>query len=119
MADVPALLRFFPPQVAWLTQNLLGGPASRADGYAMPALGVLEGLCPTLVLNAEYDDLRASGEAFVARLALAGVDVRQVVVPGMLHGFLNTRADIEPVDRALDLMAEVVGGARTPATVPA
>ena len=26
----------------------------------------------------------------------------------MLHGFLNTRPDIEPVDRALDLMAEVV-----------
>jgi hypothetical protein len=30
----------------------------------------------------------------------------------MLHGFLNTRADIEPVGQALDLRAEVVAGGR-------
>jgi acetyl esterase len=74
---------------------------------------VLDGLCPTLVINAEYDDLRSSGEAFVAQLALAGVDVRQVTAVGMLHGFLNTRPDIEPVDSALTLMADVVATART------
>jgi acetyl esterase/lipase len=85
----------------------------------MPGLAVLEGLCPALVLNAEYDDLRASGEAFTGQLALAGVDVRQVMAPGMLHGFLNTRPDIEPVGRALDLMAEVVQGPAEPAQVPA
>ena len=110
MAEVPPLLRFFPPQMQWLNENFLGGPLSRADGYAFGASAVLDGLCPTLVINAEYDDLRSSGEDFVARCALAGVDVRQVTAVGMLHGFLNTRPDIEPVGQALDLMAEVVRG---------
>jgi acetyl esterase/lipase len=112
MAEVPAVLRFFPPQMRWLNENFLGGPLSTADGYAFGAHAVLEGLCPTLVINAEYDDLRSSGEDFVARLALAGVDVRQVTAVGMLHGFLNTRPDIEPVGHALDLMAELVAGGR-------
>ena len=111
------MLRFFPPQMQWLNENLLGGPLSSADGYAFGANAVLEGLCPTLVINAEYDDLRSSGEAFVAQCALAGVDVRQVTAVGMLHGFLNTRPDIEPVGQALDLMAELVATTRTPQTL--
>jgi acetyl esterase/lipase len=111
MVEVPRLLRFLPEDRAFITRNYLGGPESRADGYAMPANAVLDGLCPVLVLNAEYDDLRVSSEAFAARLAVAGVDVRQVLARGMLHGFLNTRPDIEPVGRALDLMAEVVAAA--------
>jgi acetyl esterase len=109
MTEVPRLLRFLPEDRAAITSNYLGGPESRADGYAMPANAVLEGLCPVLLLNSEYDDLRASAEAFTAALALAGVDVRQVLVPGMLHGFLNMpAADVEPVERALALMADVV-----------
>jgi acetyl esterase/lipase len=90
--------------------NYLGGAVSRADGYAFPGLAALEGLCPVLILNAEYDDLRPSGEAFAAALALAGVDVRQVQVQTMLHGFLNLPASIEPVSDALDLIAEAVAG---------
>ena len=94
----------------FLTVNYLGGPLSSADGYAMPALAVLEGLCPVLVLNAEYDDLRPSGEAFTAALAVAGVDVRQVTVRGLLHGFLNQPAELEPVGHCLDLIAATVKG---------
>ena len=62
----------------------------------------------TLVLNAEYDHLRASGEAFAAAAALAGVDVRQVMIRGMLHGFLNLPAEVGPVRHCLDLIAETV-----------
>ena len=80
---------------------------------------MLEGLGPTVVINAEYDDLRPSGEDFVGRCALAGVDVRQVTATGMLHGFLNTRPDIASVDRALTLMAEVVAGVPVRVPVPA
>jgi acetyl esterase/lipase len=94
-----------------LAENYLGGPLSTADGYAFPAHAVLEGLGPTVVINAEYDDLRASGEAFTAALAVAGVDVRQVTVRGLLHGFLNQPAELEPVGRCLDLMADVVATA--------
>jgi acetyl esterase/lipase len=94
----------------FLTVNYLGGPVSSADGYAMPALAVLEGLCPVLVLNAEYDDLRPSGEAFTAALAVAGVDVHQVTVRGLLHGFLNQPAELEPVGECLGLIAATVKG---------
>ncbi|WP_116453668.1 alpha/beta hydrolase [Blastococcus litoris] len=113
LEEIPTLLRFLPENRRSITENYLGGPASSADGYAMPANAVLEGLCPVLLLNSEYDDLRASAEVFAGQLAVAGVDVRQVLAPGMLHGFLNLDAGIEPVDRALDLMAEVVGEARS------
>jgi acetyl esterase len=116
-----AALAELPPALAptpagerddFVTVNYLGGPVSSADGYAMPGLAQLEGLCPTLVVNAEYDRLRASGEAFAAALALAGVDVRQVLLPGVLHAFLNQPAELEPVGRCLDLIAEVVAGQR-------
>jgi acetyl esterase len=112
LAELPPLFR---PQAGAghpLSENYLGGPLSKADGYSFPAHGVLEGLCPTVVINAEYDNLRASGEAFTAALAVAGVDVRQVTVRGLLHGFLNQPAELEPVGRCLDLMAEVVATAR-------
>ena len=118
MADVPRLLRFLPSDRAFITRNYLGGPESLADGYAMPANAVLDGLCPVLLLNAEYDDLRVSSEAFAAQLAVSGVDVRQVMLRGMLHGFLNLRPDIEPVGQALDLMSDVVTGTRRAAPVP-
>jgi len=110
--EVPTLLRFLPDVRRGITENYLGGPESRADGYAMPANAVREGLCPVLLLNSEYDDLRASAEVFAGQLAVAGVDVRQVLARGMLHGFLNLHAGIEPVDAALELMAQVVAGDR-------
>ena len=113
MSEVPRLLRFLPEDRHAITTNYLGGPESTADGYAMPAGAVLDGLCPVVLLNAEYDDLRASSEMFAAQLAVAGVDVRQVRYPGMLHGFLNMPSTIEPVSNALDLMAEVVTGSRS------
>ena len=105
MTEVPPLLHFPPEEVRTITEDFLGGPVNRADGYAMPGLAVLEGLCPTLLLTAEYDDLRPSGERFAAALALAGVDVHHVRIPSMLHGFLGLPSAIEPVDRALTLLA--------------
>jgi acetyl esterase/lipase len=112
LPEIPRLLRFLPEDRRSITENYLGGPESLADGYAMPGNAVLEGLCPVLLLNSEYDDLRASAEVFAGQLAVAGVDVRQVLARGMLHGFLNLHAGIEPVDQALDLMATVVADER-------
>lgn len=113
LTEVPPLFRFTPENRRSINCNYLGGPESGADGYAMPAVAVLDGLCPVLLLNAEYDDVRASGQAFAAALAVAGVDVRQVLVPGMLHGFLNESPQIPPVDETLGLMAELVVHARS------
>jgi acetyl esterase/lipase len=110
MAELPRVLRFLPSDIEGMTINYLGGHPGMADGYAMPGLAVLDGLCPTLLLNAEYDDLRPSAQAFAASLALAGVDVRQTTALGMPHGFLNHSCEIEPISDALDLIADVVAG---------
>ena len=108
LAELPRLFRAPEGASNPLSENYLGGRLSSADGYAFAAGAVLDGLCPTLVLNAEYDHLRASGEAFTAALAMAGVDVCQVTIRGMLHGFLNLPAEVEPVRRCLDLITETV-----------
>ena len=72
LAELPALFRSSPGSHDGTIVNYLGGPATSADGYALPSKAVLDGLCPTLVLNAQYDELRSSGEAFAAALAIAG-----------------------------------------------
>jgi len=108
LAELPPVFHTPPGEERPLTENYLGGPLSSADGYAFAANATLDRLCPTLVLNAEYDNLRPSGEAFTAALALAGVDVLQVTVRGMLHGFLNLPAEVEPVRRCLDLIAGTI-----------
>ncbi|GAA0497354.1 alpha/beta hydrolase [Streptomyces olivaceiscleroticus] len=104
MADVPRAARLLT-DFARVFENYLGGPLSTADGYAAPALADLTAFPPTTVLNAEYDDLRPSGEAFTAALATAGTDVAQVCVRGTLHGFLTRPGTEEPTDLALDVMA--------------
>ena len=111
MADVPDLLRFTREQTAGITASYLGGPPDSADGYAMPALADLRGLPRTIMVDAEYDDLRGSEEPFVDLLVGAGVDVTRHLVPGVLHGFLNLPAEVEPVGRAFQLIADAVGSA--------
>jgi acetyl esterase len=104
--DVPPALRFTPDGTAGMNANYLGG--QDADGYSFPALADLAGLAPTLLVTAEYDDLRTTGEEFVSLLRGAGVDVRHVQADSMLHGFLNLSASLGPVDDVLDLMARTV-----------
>ena len=99
-----------PEGVAGITANYLGGQP--ADGYSFPPWPS-SAARPTLLVNAEYDDLRTTGEAFVEPLAPAGVDVHHVQADSMLHGFLNLSSSLRPVDAVLDLMAE-----RTRAATP-
>jgi len=108
LAELPPLFRVPEGESNPLSENYLGAPLSSADGYAFAGGAILDKLCPALVLNAEYDHLRASGEAFTAAAALAGVDVRQVTIRGLLHGFLNLPAEVAPVRRCLNLIAETV-----------
>jgi acetyl esterase/lipase len=115
MAEVPGLLRFTEAETAGITANYLGAPPESADGYAMPALADLAGLCPVVMVDAEYDDLRRSQEPFLAALTVAGVPATRHLVPGVLHGFLNLPAVVDPVGRAFQLIADVVA---TPATIP-
>lgn len=64
-------------------------------------------LPPTVMVHADADDLRASGEQFAEQLRAAGVPVREAVQPGTVHGYMNrpdesvrARADAEEtIDR--------------------
>ena len=71
-------------------ENYLGGPVDTATPYAFAALGNLRGYPPTLVINCEYDGLRASGEAFTEALREAGVAVTQLLARDVLHGHINS-----------------------------
>lgn len=76
-------------------------------GYAFPGGHPVAGLPPVLMVNAELDSLRASGEAFVAELALASVDVRVVRQAGAMHGYLN-EVGHPAAERTLALLAAAV-----------
>ncbi|WP_432262501.1 alpha/beta hydrolase [Cupriavidus sp. TMH.W2] len=64
-------------------RDYLPTPADTVHPYAAPALASrLAGLPPTLVQVAEYDALRAEGEAFAGRLSKAGVPAQAMIMPG-------------------------------------
>jgi len=80
--------RFTPGFMRVINGNYLG------DGQptsipAFPGDAAVDGLPPVLLINAEADDLRPSGEAFAAQLRDAGVDVSLSYEPGTAHGYLN------------------------------
>ena len=72
-----------------LELNYVGDAALLAEAYAFPGGHDIRGLARTTIVNAGRDRLRASGEAFAAELAVAGVDVAVAQERDADHGFLN------------------------------
>lgn len=91
LALLPSQHGFRPDVMKPVVENYVGGPLESTPTYAMP--GLADDLCnypPTLVINCEYDGLRASGEAFAAQLEAADVDVTQMLALDVLHGHINS-----------------------------
>ena len=88
LRTVPAARLFTPETRAAVNRNYLPD-GHDPDGYAFAGGHDLAGLPATLIVNAELDSLRPSGEAFAAELAMASVDVRIVRERGAMHGYLN------------------------------
>jgi acetyl esterase len=75
--------------LAWFVEQWAPDPARRRDPSLSPLDATLAGLPPALVATAEHDPLRDEGAALAARMAAAGVPVRHLEHPGLVHGFLG------------------------------
>ncbi|MDF2554454.1 MAG: nlhH 2 [Microbacterium sp.] len=93
-----------PPETTRaINAGYLGG-ASPDEVYAFPGGHDMRGMPRTLIVNAESDRLRTSGEAFASDLARGGVDVTLVRERGASHGYLNEVGDASAT-HTLALMA--------------
>ncbi|MFE5837571.1 alpha/beta hydrolase fold domain-containing protein [Arthrobacter sp. NPDC056493] len=72
-----------------MNMNYGGSPESLDDHAVFPGGGDLRGLPQTLVMNADRDKLRASGDALAQELIDAGIETTTQVLPNTTHGFLN------------------------------
>ncbi|WP_297081640.1 alpha/beta hydrolase [uncultured Demequina sp.] len=89
VAGLPENARFRPDTVAAMNLNYVGDADVLTNAYAFPGGQDLTGMPPTLIVNSEADDLRATGEAFGRELSAAGVDATTLYEPGTTHGHLN------------------------------
>lgn len=69
--------------------NYAGSAEAAMNPYAFPPRGSAAGLPPVLILNSDYDLLRASGEAYANQIAAAGGRVTVRFEPDTPHGHLN------------------------------
>ncbi|MDF2506172.1 MAG: esterase/lipase [Microbacterium sp.] len=104
-AALPDHLRFPPGMVRVLNENYVGESEPLAHPIAFPADGVLPDLPRMLIVHAEADTLRASGEAFSEALRRAGGKVDESIALGTVHGYLDVPGDgaaLETLDRVRD-----------------
>jgi acetyl esterase len=79
----------------WFWDAYTTDPAQRAEVSASPNQATtdqLRGLPPTLLLVDEADPLRDEGEAYAAKLRMAGVPVTTVRYDGIIHDFMLLNA---------------------------
>ena len=111
-------LRFAPDRIAQMYATHLGdfetAGLSAADLVAGEVTSErLALLPPTVIVNAELDDLRASGEEFAEQLAVARVRVVEYTQAGVTHGYLNRPTEsAEALASAQQTIDRFVGGVR-------
>lgn len=93
-AALPEVRRFRADRIAEMYDFYLGaqGQAQGAEGPAVAGELPPERLAQlpqTIIVNADADELRASGEEFADQLRAAGVRVVEAIEPDTVHGYLN------------------------------
>jgi acetyl esterase len=101
--SLPREKRFFQSTLDMIWDNYLGDQTETR--YASVERHDLTPLPPCLLVVNEYDDLRASGEAFVIQAAAQGVQIDVHFAVGMLHGHVNLTPLVAEVDNTLEVMA--------------
>ncbi|MEU6249098.1 alpha/beta hydrolase [Glycomyces sp. NPDC047010] len=109
MAEVPA--RFDPEGVEGMVRNYVGR-ISDVPADALPGAARLDGLPPTRIVAAEYDDLRASADLLERQLAEVGVPVESYLALGMTHGHLNHLPRLPAIDESISFLAKGLGLAK-------
>lgn len=90
LAITPDAIRYTQDVGAGINEFLMDRPLTAATPYDFPALAAdCAKFPPAYIENSEFDDLRASGEAFAAQLEAAGVLVECFTARGVPHGHLN------------------------------
>jgi acetyl esterase len=90
-------------------------PSDRLDPRASPMHRTdLSGLPAALVMSAEYDPLVDENAAFARRLEQAGVPVKYVCFPGMIHPFFTLGGVIRDAEKLEDLIASEIRGLSNP-----
>ncbi|WP_328543937.1 oligopeptide/dipeptide ABC transporter ATP-binding protein [Streptomyces europaeiscabiei] len=88
--DAAGITYFSSSWIRDMAANYLGDGGPDHGRYAFPGEAELHDLPPHLLLLAEHDTLRSSGQAHADSLRSEGVGFRCHVEPGTVHGFLNT-----------------------------
>jgi acetyl esterase len=98
------------------TENYLAGKIDPIDPRASPIFAErLAKLPPTVMLNAGFDPLRDEAAAFAMKLSLAGVEIRSLYFPDMIHGFLTMGGAIPAAQVAVTRIGKALQYFATPA----
>ncbi len=95
--------------MAWFYDQYAPSPQDRRDPRLSPLLADdLHGVCPAIVVTAEFDVLRDEGEAYASRLQAVGVPVKHIRGNGMNHDYPLTAGLVRRATLgALEIAAEV------------
>jgi acetyl esterase/lipase len=93
----------------WMRQYL--GRHTAEDPDASPTLAPdLAGVAPALILSCGLDSLKPQADAYASRLEAAGVTVRHIVYPDLIHSAYRMPAVLPGARRMLEDSAAAVAG---------
>jgi acetyl esterase len=88
--------------IDWFDRSYCGDRAND-DPDISPVLDPdLSGLCPALLVTAEFDPLRDEGAAYARALTAAGNSVDYWLEPGLIHGFVHSALISPAAEQALE-----------------
>lgn len=106
--ELPAVVRFPKPTLDFFLDAYLGGQGTAP--FVTPEGHDLAGLPRCVLVVAQYDELRSSGQAFAEKAEADGLEVALLTVEGLTHGFLGMTPHTPGTDTTLQLIAETVAG---------